>query len=51
MMVPGAIGNSLFQRSATELAGEAYQRYLDREANAAKIAELGTEHLQNSHND
>ena len=24
----------------TELAGEAYQRYLDREANAAKIAEL-----------
>ena len=33
----------------TELAGEAYQRYLDREANAAKIAELEDEHRQNSH--
>jgi len=33
----------------TELAGEAYQRYLDREANAAKIAALSESDLQNSH--
>ena len=35
----------------TELAGEAYQRYLDREANAAKIAELENGHRQNSHSE
>jgi hypothetical protein len=29
-----------------ELAGEAYQRYLEREANAAKIAELENGHRQ-----
>jgi hypothetical protein len=33
----------------TELADEAYQRYLDQEANAAKIAELENGHRQNSH--
>ena len=33
----------------TELAGEAYQRYLDKEANAAMIAALSESHLQNSH--
>jgi hypothetical protein len=35
----------------TELAGEAYQRYLDQEANAAKIAELEDGHRQNSHSE
>jgi integrase len=35
----------------TELAGEAYQRYLDREADAAKIAALSESHLQNSHSE
>jgi len=35
----------------TELAGEAYQRYLDREANAAKIAELENGHRHNSHSE
>jgi integrase len=35
----------------TELAGEAYQRYLDQEANAAKIAELEKDHRQNSHSE
>jgi hypothetical protein len=35
----------------TELAGEAYQRYLDKEANAAKIAALAESHLQNSHSE
>ena len=35
----------------TELAGEAYQRYLDQEANAAKIAELENGHRQNSHSE
>ena len=33
----------------SELAGEAYQRYLDRETNAAQTAELENEHRQNSH--
>ena len=35
----------------TELAGEAYQRYLEREANASKIAALAESHLQNSHSE
>jgi integrase len=35
----------------TELAGEAYQRYLENEAKAAKIAALSEPQLQNSHNE
>ena len=35
----------------TELAGEAYQRYLDQEANAAKIELEDDGHLQNSHSE
>jgi hypothetical protein len=35
----------------TELAGEAYQRYLEKEAEAATIAVLSESQPQNSHID